>query len=279
MVWRVYAAAKAASEGKVNTVTPSGHLITEAGDVLEAAIRHAETRRSQGANPVVVLDIDGTLMDNRSRKLAIIHEFAEQIVGFSWVRRALISLTVAEVRYDFVQTFRDAVRSSPEAEANAEALNTLAAKLDQYWPSKFLTNGYQRHDTPFPGSITFTRQVREAGLNILYLTGRDEPNMREGLLESFKAHGFPTPDTDSGTNLIMKPDPSDNDKEFKYGELEKLVANGVYPVLSIEDNAANASMFVPFCDLSLLFVSSDVSDFSRLHPHARVLRSYYTTAS
>lgn len=257
--------------------TPFGHLITEAGKVLEAAKMHAEMHRGNGVKPVVILDIDGTLMDNRSRKLRIIHEFAEQIVGLPWVTRALSRCTIAEVRYDFVQTFRDAVRSCPEAEANAQALDALAAKLDKFWPQRFLTNAYQRYDTPFPGSVAFAQSVREMGIPLLYLTGRDEPNMRDGLLESFKLNGFPIPDN-SDIQLIMKPDPAHNDREFKRAEVEKLTASGLAPVLSIEDNAANASLFALYCNRSVLYVSSDVSDFATLHPEAQVLRSY-TTAS
>lgn len=256
----------------------TSHLVTQAGDVIEAAVRQAKVHQQNGVQPVAVLDLDGTLFNNWPRKLAIVHEFARQIVGYSWIRDALLGVTLKDLRYEFSDTFRGAINGRPEAETEAEAIESLIAKLDVFWKKEFLSDFYQRFDTPFPGAVAFTRSILESGIAILYLTGRDEPNMRTGLLESFQAHGFPTPE-DPQVRLIMKPHKDHKDLAFKRAELEKLTESGVRPVVFIDDNADNASLGVLHADVSVMFASSEVSDYAKLHPAAWVMHGFNTTAS
>ena len=63
----------------------------------------------------------------------------------------------------------------------------------------------------------------EAGLKIVYLTGRDE-TMRSGTEESLRAFGFPLDGEDA--KLILKPDFKVDDTVFKGQALEALASDG-----------------------------------------------------
>lgn len=86
------------------------------------------------------------------------------------------------------------------------------------------------------------RAVQAAGCLTYYLTGRDEPGMREGTLHALEQGGFPLPDG-GGVHLKLKPAWEMEDLAFKTAVFEELQALGEV-VLAFENEPANANRFL-----------------------------------
>jgi len=132
----------------------------------------ARCRRQVERSPAaVVFDLDGTLMDNRPRVIAIMRELADHWAGSHPQASALCRrVTVEAIGYGFA--------------ANLRALGledeTLIEAGTQFWFERFFKDGYMKYDVEVPGAVAFARRCYEAGANLVYLTGRDLPNMAVG---------------------------------------------------------------------------------------------------
>ena len=56
---------------------------------------------------------------------------------------------------------------------------------------------YLKHDLPYEGSVDFVNRLYRNGTRIIYLTGRNVGEMREGTLQALRKHGFPLDGTAS----------------------------------------------------------------------------------
>ena len=99
--------------------------------------------------------------------------------------------------------------------------------LDDYldfWTVRFFSSQYCQYDKDIAGAIKFVNAIHSAGGEVIYLTGRDE-TMRQGTRSSLESLGFPCPDIE-GVQLIMKPEATDSDDDYKHSELKKLLTSG-----------------------------------------------------
>lgn len=174
-----------------------------------------------GTGPrLAAFDLDSTLFDNRPRQVAILHEFA-QAHGDS----RLSQITAYDVDgWDL----RVALRHAGLARAEAESLHPA---LREFWRPRFFSSPYCLHDVEIPGAAAFVAQVRAAGAQVVYVTGRDE-SMRDGTIQSLAQCGFPTPG--QGAPLLMKPNPGLNDDQWKLQAHAQL--RGLGAVLAAFDN-------------------------------------------
>ena len=164
-----------------------------------------------------VTDIDNTIADTRNR-----------------VRRALEEIDRPEVY-----------------ERTADRYGGFGDHLDgkeqeRFW-SLFLSGKYLHLDEPAPGSAELLRGINNAGIDLIYRTGRHEGNgdsMRPGTETWLEDHGFPTPEIE-GVKLFMKPRRKMNDKEFKLDKLgEEFSGNsGPEEVLGIGDHPDDALVY------------------------------------
>jgi hypothetical protein len=97
-----------------------------------------------------------------------------------------------------------------------------------------------------PGAPAFVRDLHAAGLDVVYLTGRDV-SMRPGTEEALRRFGFPTGER---ARLITKPDATLEDTAFKEAAIETISGD---VVLYLDNEPANVNVF------------------RRLHPHALVV--------
>lgn len=199
--------------------------LVSAQNVLQRILAAAEleSQRSHGRRSWVALDMDGTLFDNRPRTLAILHGFAMTH------REQLPQLLTA------VQTLSlDDLHYTPSQAVDALNLpdKDLGERFVQYWRQRFFTNSFQPLDHVEPGAAEFAHRLVDAGLGVVYLTGRDRPGMMHGVLQSLDAHGFPlmTPQT----QVVLKPDFHHDDVSFKREALAELAKNG--PLVGLIDN-------------------------------------------
>lgn len=182
--------------------------------------------------PVVVFDLDGTLLDNRPRVTRIFHELAE----FWSIRHPDAAEKCARVRDEHIVygVIDNLVRAGVDDE-------TLHQEGLKFWRDRFFYDAYIRYDVEVPGARSFVRACFEAGASIVYLTGRDLPNMALGTLASLRDLDFPIGVV--GTSLVLKPAFEVADSEFKNAVAPSIARIGKV-VASFDNEPANCNLFL-----------------------------------
>ncbi len=150
---------------------------------LNGVLETVRVRVKTGLRPVIVLDLDDTLQPTRPRELRIFHEYAQEhgiarllgmkmghIVGWD-LNHMLVGLMGFHPAWAKVHT--------PQMRA--------------HWTPRFFSNEYLANDPCFADSDAYVRKLHEAGATIIYVTGRDSIDMREGTVESLRKNNFPVP--------------------------------------------------------------------------------------
>ncbi|MCU0681483.1 MAG: haloacid dehalogenase-like hydrolase [Polyangiaceae bacterium] len=200
--------------------------------LLRGVVERVRERRSAGvAPPVVVFDLDGTLLDNRPRSAAILAELARE-----WASRHPETATrMAAARPDeLAYLFSDSLQRLGVADA------ALVDEAVAFWRQRFFHDKYLSHDVEVPGAIGFARAVYEAGANVVYLTGRDLPLMGLGSWSSLRDLGFPIGVV--GSELVCKPDAAVHDEVFKLGVAPALSRLGEV-VAAFDNEPGNCNVF------------------------------------
>jgi hypothetical protein len=196
--------------------------------ILEA-VRLAYSKQER---PMVVLDLEGTLFDNRSRILQILKEYGEQ--ELKSVRpdaaRILAGIGLQHIQYMLPDTLRG-VGITEEAVINNAAV---------FWSNRFFSDDYIKYDTPTPGAVKFVRELYSAGARIVYLTGRDAPRQLIGTVRQLRDAGLPI--GIQGSELIMRPTMQSQDAIFKQQVTNYLRHYGKV-IAAFDNEAANANIF------------------------------------
>jgi len=118
-------------------------------------------------------DLDSTVLSNKPRQARIVREFGAQRGD-----ARLAQCTPRQiVSWDLRDTLRLCGLSEPE-------VRHAAVDLRQFWLDRFFTSEYCADDVPIAGAAAYLQRVREAGGEILYITGRHE-EMKDGTLAAF----------------------------------------------------------------------------------------------
>jgi hypothetical protein len=176
--------------------------------------------------PVVVFDVDSTLLSTSARHHAILVDFAKEYEDHD------VSAIVSTLGPD---AFGWTV-SGPLERAGV-ARPTLDA-LERYWRPRFFSGDYLDRDRPTPGAVEFVRQVHRAGAWITYLTARHLPEMGPATALSLLRLGFPL--AEGRANLYMKPTIGLGDLAFKRVALDQIQRQGTV-VATFENDPANAN--------------------------------------
>jgi hypothetical protein len=160
-------------------------------DVVKSNI---ENIHNSGGSPLIVIDLDGTLVDYSIRTYSIFQEIPHKFELPDDIKEKLLSIKPTEFKYH------------PRENLIALDLNNdeLVEKLSKFWEKCFLSNYYLDYDMPFDGVDEFIQNVLSLDMNIVYLTGRDEENMGMGTrawLKKYKLHPI-----ENRTRLILKTD-------------------------------------------------------------------------
>lgn len=199
--------------------------------ILTRVLDVTRTRSAHG--PVsVVFDLDGTLMDNRPRVVAILHELAEHWRDRHPEAAAACARAQADgIVYGFIENLR---RLGVEGAALHE--EGLA-----FWKARFFADPHVKHDVEVAGARAFAWACYEAGAIVVYLTGRDLPNMALGSFASLRDLGFPIGII--GTELVVKPTFEMPDADFKREVAPAFRRIG--DVIAVFDNEpANVNLFL-----------------------------------
>ena len=181
------------------------------------------TSKAGSPTPVVVFDLDGTLMDNRPRTCTILREFAETL-GKDDAALADRLRTISPDGLSYLLT-DSLVRLGIER-------SDLVARAEEFWRERFFADEHLRHDVEVAGAVRFARACYDVGATLVYMTGRDLPLMGIGSFRSLRDLGFPI--GVPGTELVLKPDASMPDEAYKRFEGPKLARVG--KVVAIFDN-------------------------------------------
>lgn len=195
--------------------------------------------------PVVVFDLDGTVMDNRPRTAIILHELAAELRSETHSAAEMLAAARADgLAYLLTDTLERLGVNHPE----------VIERASTFWKTRFFSDGYLKHDVPVPGSVELARACYAAGATIVYFTGRDLPFMSLGSFQSLRDLGFPIGVI--GTELVCKPDPAIPDELFKREEGPKIKRIGRI-VAAFDNEPANCNTFLEICpDSDVVFVDT-----------------------
>jgi len=236
-------------------------------DGIVARCRHDVERPSRTPPPVVVFDLDGTLMDTRPRTCAILRDLAQR-----WRTGNAPQVEAAE-RIGGARPEQLEYLLSDSLTGLGITRTELIAEAEEYWRARFFGDDDLAHDTEVPGAVRFAKDCYAAGATLVYLTGRDLPLMGLGTFKSLRDLGFPI--GVAGTELVLKPDAAMPDEAFKRLAGPTLARCG--NVVAIFDNEpANCNVLLaqnPEAD-SVLVDTQHLPGAPPLDPRVRVIGDY-----
>lgn len=194
--------------------------------ILEVLDR-LKTRPADSPRPIAVYDMDSTLFCTGPRNLAIARAFSEY-------RHELRPFV------DRLESHRMGWNVMTDLQELGFADKAILTELRHFWRATFFTDHFVKMDSIYPGTVELVAAFRKAGCLTYYLTGRDDPGMRQGTLHALQAAGFPMPSED--VVLRLKPTWEEDDLAFKTRLFEELRHLGEV-VLVFENEPANANRF------------------------------------
>jgi beta-phosphoglucomutase-like phosphatase (HAD superfamily) len=211
---------------------------------LRAVLRRCRPERTQ-STPVVVFDLDGTLMDNRPRTCAILREYA----GRCRDRDPGLAARLERARPgDLAYLLSDSL------ERLGAHRTELVAEMQSFWRDRFFADPHLVHDVALPGAVEYVRACYDAGALLVYMTGRDLPLMGTGTFQSLRDLGFPI--GVPATELVLKPDASMPDEAFKRLAAPDLARVG-HVVAAFDNEPANCNvMLAHYPDAHVVFVDT-----------------------
>lgn len=252
--------------GKPALSTPFFHLRlppAERATLLRSVVDRVRAQIAR-APAVVVFDLDGTLMDNRPRVVAILHELAA-----AWLTRhpaaaaACARAAPDDIGYGFIQNLRHLGVVDPGLHEEGLA----------FWKARFFQDPHVKHDIEILGARAYVQACYEAGAVVVYLTGRDLPNMALGSFASLRDLGFPIGVI--GTELVVKPTFEMPDADFKREVAPELKRLGAV-VAAFDNEPANVNLFLDAHPASLgIFLDTQYAPNPvPLDPRAQVISSF-----
>lgn len=195
--------------------------------ILEA-LERLKTRPEGAPQPIAVYDMDSTLFCTGPRNLAIARAFSE----FRHELRPFV---------DRLEAHRMGWNVMSDLQELGFADKGILTELRHFWRATFFTDHFVKMDSVYPGAVDLVKAVRRAGCLTYYLTGRDDPGMRQGTLHALETAGFPRPAED--VLLRLKPTWEEDDLAFKTKLFDELRRLGEV-VLVFENEPANANRFL-----------------------------------
>jgi hypothetical protein len=201
--------------------------------VLEDILVRVDQSAQAGEKPVLVFDLDDTLINASARTQLILKEMTGSSPFkelFPFEVGALRSLSVADIQYRLQDTLKGLGITKSQFIDHAV----------QYWEPRFFSNSYAAQDLAILDSVRYVNEAHNLGATIVYLTGRDAPRMELGTTFNLRSLGFPI--DDSSSVLMMKPNLKIEDLEFKNQALAKINQLGTV-LAGYENEPANINAF------------------------------------
>ena len=192
------------------------------------ALERLKTRPADAPRAIAVYDLDSTLFCTGPRNFAIARAFSE----FRHQLRPFVDqLESHRMGWNVIADLLDLGFTD----------KAILTELRHFWRATFFTDHFVKMDSVYPGAVELVNAVRKAGCLTFYLTGRDDPGMRQGTLQALASAGFPMPAED--VILRLKPTWEEEDLAFKIQVFEELYGLGEV-VLVFENEPVNANCFL-----------------------------------
>lgn len=200
--------------------------------------------------PIVIFDLDETLIDTGPMKTRITREFLSQDgVAAAWPREAALAA-------DFLRAPRWGFSMSATLRSIGAENKEFLHKYRQFAAERFFSDEYKLEHAAVPGAPAYVREIRRRGAVIVYLTAR-RSGERAGTVASLEKLGFPVPDGER-VFLTVK-EKEQGTPEYKLEQLDKIGAMGQV-VGGFENEPQNANIFkTRFPDALILFVDMPAS--------------------
>jgi phosphoglycolate phosphatase-like HAD superfamily hydrolase len=173
---------------------------------VKRALADIQQRVARGEKVRVAFDIDDTLVETRSRTLAIAKEW-DAANGTHYFDR----LTLPQVAHTGFDTAAALGLPGPAEKAFAA-----------FWDEKFWDGAHFRLDTPIAPMVELAKQARAAGAEVIYLTGRNE-DLAAATVAELEGLGLPQSDA---AHVVTRTDPSVPTPTFKAAWLAKSAQEG-----------------------------------------------------
>ena len=233
--------------------------------VLSSLVDEVKGKHRAREEPIVVFDLDGTLLDNRERTLRIMKLYAEREVAplRPKVAERIASLRLEDIGSRVMDTLARVGVSDPAIVNNAVV----------FWGERFFTGKYAGFDVAKPGSAALVRTLHGAGARIVYWSTRDASTHLAGTIEVLQRQGFPV--GVQGTEVILKPNKQMMSSVFKRRAIAYLQQTGTV-VGAFDDEAVNSNLCRrAFSKASCVWVNLDgARPKSPLLDEVTELRSY-----
>jgi hypothetical protein len=189
---------------------------------------HLARVRATGREPIAVLDVDLTLVDNAPRSRAIFAAWCETVRS-RWAGASQAAQWVNEMPIVF------------DVRTNITTLGVhdpdLAQEALAFWFDGFFRGEFLDRDVALDGAVEAVARLREAQVTILYLTARLQ-RMGPDTMRSLDALGFPV--GVDGTILTMKDRFKTPDRVFKERALRWIGSLGT-PILCADNEPGHVN--------------------------------------
>lgn len=229
--------------------------------LLDALALSTQTSLKAGRTPLIVFDVDDTLIDCRHRKSLVFHAFAqEKSHAERWPE------DIAKLRGHHWENLKYRVHDNLPPLSISDKI--FGDELLSYWLKHYFTYPYLIQDRAFPGAQAFVQKCLDIGAHIVYLTARDHPGMYQGTIEALESLGFPL--HEPRVHVMLKQEVSMSDHHFKVGALEEIARLGEV-IASFENELPNLNAMAERFPDALMIWRKTLYAPNPPPPHARVI--------
>lgn len=240
---------------------------------LQAIVAEIQSDADQGMIPIVVTDLDETIIDSTPRRYLSFRDSLRTICGdhrkddcakISGIN--LIDIFKQPNRYDDAELFRGiGIRSEM-------LISELAMQGTQF----YLSGRHLEADQAIPGALEFVQALQDAGARIFYVSSRYQDTQLNGTLASLRELGFEA--TPSKENVILRPRDQDS-LAFKKASFERIRSwakeNHASVKLVMENEPENMNaMMDTFPDAQAIFVEGAYLKGEKVRPQALKIRNF-----
>ncbi|MBI3890942.1 MAG: hypothetical protein HY303_05375 [Candidatus Wallbacteria bacterium] len=202
-----------------------GTLTPRQDAILSGVLSETRQLVRESATPVSVFDLDATLFDAGGRHKQIMAEYARSHKDrFPGMLAKVLAWETDRLPYEVSETFDELGIQDPADRKDAK----------DFWYKRFFSNDYLHYDTPIAGAAAFVKALDRAGSVIVYLTGRNDAQLRSGTLRVLEANGFPVDPAKHA--LVMNPSKAMRDSAFKGSAAVRTQIEALGKVVALFDN-------------------------------------------
>jgi hypothetical protein len=199
---------------------------------LDEVRKKVAAAKAAGKNPLVLFDLDDTLVDTATRTRAIFLDALRSPSAPAGAEQA-----AEQLDYLCLSEYVLGVEGNLD---RAELAPAVRRYLQDAWTRAANGDRYVDRAVPFRGAPAYVAELRTKGATVVYLTNRNGRRAREGTLRALDARGFPI--ERDGALLVMQPGDSEDSLSWKEEEAEKLAAKGTV-VAFFQNEPANVRAY------------------------------------